>query len=223
MKVLGGLLVPIARWLRVMRAPVRESLEIRCGRSVLTVPHNLRVVWTGGHRSVSAVAHGLHQESERRLRLFLKSASFEMELTLMMFTIASKNWSPGRPLSPKHDGLGLFLTRNEAESKVGCGTTVAVAVRYDAIRGTLHAHGPAAVALVGSSWTAPAIMNTICGVTTFAAIPAELVRPASPSHWQAHAGKSRLVPRPHLRLGLGGTSAGSTPRRTGHDGIDDTK
>jgi hypothetical protein len=223
MKILGGLLLPIARRSRVVRAPVCESPKIRCGRSVLTFPHNLRVVWTGEHRSVAAVARGLHQESERLLQLFLKSASLEMEPTLMMFTIASKDWSPGRPLSPKHDGVGLFLTRNEAESKVGCGTTVAVAVRYDAIRGTLRAHGPAAVALVGSSWTAPAITNPVCGVITFAAIPAELIRAASPSQWQAHAGKSRLVPRPHLRLVPGGRSVGSTRSRQGPDEIDDNK
>jgi hypothetical protein len=141
----------------------------------------------------------------------------------MMFTIASKDWSPGRPLSPTHDGVGLFMTRDEAESKVGCGTTVAVAVRYDVIRGTLRAHGPAAVALVGPSWTAPAILNPVCGVTAFATIPAELVRAASPSHLQAHAGKSRLVPRPHLRLGPAGTSPRSTQSWKGSDEIDDHK
>jgi hypothetical protein len=133
----------------------------------------------------------------------------------MMFTIATKDWSPGRPLSPSHEGVGLFGTRAEVESKVGGGTTVAVAVRYDATRGTLRAHGPAAVALVGSSWTAPAILDTVGGVTAFAPIPAELVRAASPSHWQAHAGKSRLIPRPHLRLGPGSTTSDSTRNRNG--------
>ena len=136
----------------------------------------------------------------------------------MMFTIASKDWSPGRPLPPAHDRVGLFRTRGEAEASIAVGPTVAVSVRYDPARGALRPQGLAAVALVGPSWTAPAVVDPLGGVTPFAPIPAGLIRAASPAHWQAHAGKPRLVPRPHLRLGPGGSPL--DPSRGDPDTID---
>lgn len=104
----------------------------------------------------------------------------------MFYGVASPGWEPGRPLSPA--GALLFRTRSEAESFAPGAPAVAVAVRFDAQRRAVRPRGAAGPATAGA-WSAPAVGNTLGGVTVFGPIPAPLVRPA------AEAG-GWLKPRP---------------------------
>ena len=62
----------------------------------------------------------------------------------MLYTIASDQWTADRPLTPSQTKVGLFRTRDEARDVALEKPTLAVAVRYDATRGTVVATEPAA-------------------------------------------------------------------------------
>lgn len=112
----------------------------------------------------------------------------------MLYTIASADWSPGRP-PPLVQG-GLFRSRSKAGAIAGR-PTLAVALRYDATRGVVVPEGPVARAEVGS-WAAPAVVDVRGGVMVLAAIPAALVRVVGPAEVRADPGALRLFPRPHV-------------------------
>lgn len=93
----------------------------------------------------------------------------------MFYSVASPDWKPGQPLTPA--GALLFRTRSEAESFAPEASAVAVAVRFDEHRRAVRPQGPVASAKAGR-WSAPAVGNTLGGVTVFGSIPATLVRPS---------------------------------------------
>ena len=93
----------------------------------------------------------------------------------MFYSVASPDWKPGQPLTPS--GALLFRTRSEAELFAPEASAVAVAVRFDATRSEVRPQGAVALATAGA-WSAPAVGNTLGGVTVFGAIPANLVRPS---------------------------------------------
>ncbi len=90
----------------------------------------------------------------------------------MFYSVASPDWTPGRPLTPS--GALLFRTRAEAEAFAPEGQAVVVAVRFDAGRAEVRALRPGRVA---DGWRASAVANALGGLTVFGAIPTELVRP----------------------------------------------
>lgn len=89
----------------------------------------------------------------------------------MFYSVASPDWKPGQPLTPA--GALLFRTRSEAESFAPDAPAVEVAVRFD---DRLRAVRPRDA--MAGSWSAPAVGNTLGGVTVFGSIPAELIRPS---------------------------------------------
>jgi hypothetical protein len=93
----------------------------------------------------------------------------------MFYSVASPDWKPGQPLTPA--GALLFRTRSEAELFAPEAPAVAVAVRFDPGRCEVRPQGPVALATVGP-WSAPAVSNSLGGVSVFGAIPASLVRPS---------------------------------------------
>ncbi len=116
----------------------------------------------------------------------------------MLFTVASSEWSAGRPLSPAETQVGLFRTR-EAASRVAAGRpTLAVALLHDRARGQVVAQPPALHALHGrDGWSAPAIVNDQGGVVVFAPIPAALVQVVRPARLRMHSGQPDPTPPPH--------------------------
>ena len=93
----------------------------------------------------------------------------------MFYSVASPDWKPGQPLTPA--GALLFRTRSEAELFAPEAPAVAVAVRFDPRRCEVRPQGPVASATAGP-WSAPAVGNSLVGVSVFGAIPASLVRPS---------------------------------------------
>ena len=93
----------------------------------------------------------------------------------MFYSVASPDWKPGQPLIPA--GALLFRTRSEAELFAPEASAVAVAVRFDPARCEVRPQGPVASATAGP-WSAPAVGNSLGGVTVFGSIPAALVRPS---------------------------------------------
>ena len=93
----------------------------------------------------------------------------------MFYSVASPDWKPGQPLTPS--GAVLFRTRSEAELFAPGTLAVAVAVRFDPRRCEVRPQGPVANAKAGP-WAAPAVDNSLGGVSVFGAIPAALVRPS---------------------------------------------
>jgi hypothetical protein len=93
----------------------------------------------------------------------------------MFYSIASPDWKPGQPLTPS--GALLFRTRSEAELFAPESPAVAVAVRFDPRRSEVRPQGPVASATAGP-WSAPAVGNSLGGISVFGAIPASLVRPS---------------------------------------------
>src|SRR3954451_24615070 len=96
----------------------------------------------------------------------------------MFYGVASPAWKPGQALSPADDLL--FRTRSEAEAFAPGSMAVAVAVRYDQRWRVVRPQGAAARSTAGP-WSAPAVGNSLGGVTVFGAIPAGLVRPSTES------------------------------------------
>ena len=123
----------------------------------------------------------------------------------MLYTIASEQWSADRPLSPTQTRVGLFRTRDEARQVAEEKATLAVAVRYDATRGTVVATAPAAYRLEGGAWSAPAFVKEDGGVVALCPIPPALVRQIGPPRFQIHRGEASAVPPPsgQLRRPLG--------------------
>ena len=93
----------------------------------------------------------------------------------MFYSVASPEWKPGQPLTPA-GGL-LFRTRSEAELFAPEAPVVIVAVRFDRKRCEVRPQGPVASATVGA-WSAPAVGNSLGGVSVFGPIPTSLVRPS---------------------------------------------
>jgi hypothetical protein len=93
----------------------------------------------------------------------------------MLYGVAGPGWKPGQELSPSDDLL--FRTRSEAEAFAPGSRAVAVAVRYDQQWRVVRPQGAAARSTAGP-WSAPAVGNSLGGVTVFEAIPAGLVRPS---------------------------------------------
>jgi hypothetical protein len=91
----------------------------------------------------------------------------------MFYGVASPSWKPGQALSPADDLL--FRTRSEAEAFAPGSMAVAVAVRYDPQWRVVRPQGAAARSTAGL-WSAPAVGNSLGGVTVLDAIPAGLVR-----------------------------------------------
>ena len=91
----------------------------------------------------------------------------------MFYSVASPDWKPGQPLNPT--GSLLFRTRSEAELFAPEAPTVAVAVRFDPRRCEVVPQGPVASATAGH-WSAPAVGNSLGGVSVFGEIPASLAR-----------------------------------------------
>jgi hypothetical protein len=91
----------------------------------------------------------------------------------MLYGVASPAWKPGQALSPADDLL--FRTRSEAEAFAPGSLAVAVAVRYDRQGRVICPQG--AARSTAGPWSAPAVGNSLGGVTVFGAIPAGLVRP----------------------------------------------
>ncbi len=118
----------------------------------------------------------------------------------MFYTVASPDWKPGQALTPA--GALLFRTRAEAESFAPEASAVAVAVRFDAGRRAVRPQGPVASAKAGD-WSAPAVANSLGGVTVFGAIPAALVRPSPDSEALADW-RPKPDPSAHLAPGFGG-------------------
>jgi hypothetical protein len=93
----------------------------------------------------------------------------------MYYGVASAAWKPGQSLSPAEDLL--FRTRSEAEAFAPGSRAVAVAVRYDQQWRVVRPQGAAARSTAGP-WSAPAVGNSLGGVTVLGPIPAGLVRPS---------------------------------------------
>jgi hypothetical protein len=91
----------------------------------------------------------------------------------MFYSVASPDWKPGQPLTPA--GALLFRTRWEAELFAPEAPTVAVAVRFDPKQCEVRPQGPVASATAGD-WSAPAVGNSLGGISVFGTIPASLVR-----------------------------------------------
>ena len=113
----------------------------------------------------------------------------------MFYSVASPDWKPGQPLTPA--GALLFRTRSEAESFAPEAPAVAVAVRFDERRRAVRPQGPVASATAGH-WSAPAVGNSLGGVTVFGADPRRA--------WSAPRSRSRRWP-------TGGPGSRTTPRR----------
>jgi hypothetical protein len=120
----------------------------------------------------------------------------------MFYSVASPDWKPGQPLTPS--GALLFRTRSEAESFAPEASSVAVVVRFDARRGEVRPQGPVASAKAGP-WSAPAVGNSLGGVTVFGPIPAALVRPSveveALARWRPEGEDHPAAP---ARAGFGG-------------------
>ncbi len=101
----------------------------------------------------------------------------------MFYTVASPDWKPGQPLTAS--AALLFRTKAEAESFAPEASTIALAVRFDAIRGLVRPLGPVAQA-IASGWSVPAVRNSLGGLTVFGSIPASLVRPSLESEGYVH-------------------------------------
>ena len=114
----------------------------------------------------------------------------------MLYTIASEQWTEDRPLTPAQTRVGLFRTRDEARQAAAERATLAVAVRYDATRGTVVATAPAAARLEGGTWSAPAFVKDDGGVVALCPIPPALVKQIGPPRFQIHRGESSAVPAP---------------------------
>ncbi len=69
----------------------------------------------------------------------------------------------------------MFRTKSEAELFAPEAAAVAVAVRFDPRRSEVVPQGPVASATAGE-WSAPAVANSLGGVSVFGEIPAALVR-----------------------------------------------
>ena len=93
----------------------------------------------------------------------------------MFYSVASPGWKPGQPLIPA--GALLFRTKAEAELFAPEAPAVAVAVRFDPRRFEVRPQGPVASATAGN-WSAPAVGNSLGGVSVFGEIPPSLVRPS---------------------------------------------
>ena len=120
----------------------------------------------------------------------------------MFYSVASPGWMPGQPLTPS--GALLFRTRSEAESFAPEAPAVAVAVRFDPARREVRPQGPVASATAGS-WSAPAVGNSLGGVTVFGTIPASLIRPSFESEAMADwRPRAEDEPAASPRSGFGG-------------------
>ncbi len=126
----------------------------------------------------------------------------------MLYTIADIEWSSGLPLTPAETRAGLFRTR-EAAGRVAAGRpTLAVALRFDEVRGMVVAQPPAARTLPGG-WTAPAVVNDRGGVVVFSTIPAALVKLVGPASIRLHGAHAGATPAaPHAPAG-GGVTPGA--------------
>jgi hypothetical protein len=93
----------------------------------------------------------------------------------MFYSVASPGWKPGQPLNPS--GALLFRTKAEAELFAPEAPAVAVAVRFDPRRCEVRPQGPVASATAGN-WSAPAVGNSLGGVSIFGEIPPSLIRPS---------------------------------------------
>ena len=114
----------------------------------------------------------------------------------MLYTTANEQWSADRPLTPAQTRTGLYRTRDEAGKVAEDRPTLAVAVRYDATRGTVVATAPAAFRLVGGSWSAPAFVNDDGGIVALCPIPSALIKKIGPPRFQIHRGESFAIPAP---------------------------
>ena len=91
----------------------------------------------------------------------------------MFYSVASPDWTPGRPLAPT--GALLFRSKAEALAFAPGGQGVAVAVRFDSSRSEIRPRRASSGSIAG--WKAPAVENSLGGLTIFEAIPTDLVRP----------------------------------------------
>jgi hypothetical protein len=105
----------------------------------------------------------------------------------MFYSVASPGWTPGRPLSPS--GALLFRSKAEAEAFAPEAEAVEVAVRFDGRRKVVLPKGPMAWSMPGA-WEAPAVANSLGGVSVFGTIPAALVRPTD----RAESGPEPALP-----------------------------
>lgn len=119
----------------------------------------------------------------------------------MLYTIASADWVPGRPLPAGSTRPGLFRWRSEAEAVAAGRPLLAVALRYDPSRGAVVPAGPVARATAGP-WAAPAIVGARGDVSVLALIPGSLVREVGQAELRAHPGRLSAVPRFHLATSL---------------------
>jgi hypothetical protein len=120
----------------------------------------------------------------------------------MFYSVASLGWEPGQPLTPA--GALLFRTRSEAESFAPGAPAVAVAVRFDGHLRAVSPHGAVDSATAGA-WSAPAVGNTLGGVTVFGPIPASLVRPAAEvGGWLEWRSRAEAEPSVGHVAGFGG-------------------
>lgn len=100
----------------------------------------------------------------------------------MFYTVASPECTPGFPLCPT--GTYLFRTRAEVDSLAPGAPTIAVAIHFDEDLRSVRPNGGVARALA-RDWAAPAVPNTMGGVTVLGPIPEGLVRSTSESGPQA--------------------------------------
>lgn len=112
----------------------------------------------------------------------------------MLYTIASEQWSANCPLTPAQTRVGLFRTRDEAGKLAEGKPTLAVAVRYDATRGTVVATSPASFRLAGGNWSAPAFLNDCGGIVALCPIPPALVKQVGPCRLHIHPAQPTAVP-----------------------------
>ncbi len=117
----------------------------------------------------------------------------------MLFTVASSEWSAGRPLAPGETQVGLYRTR-EAANRIAAGRpTLALALLHDSARGQVVAQPPALHALPGrGGWSAPAVVNDQGGVVVFAPIPAALIQVIRPARLRMHPGQPDPIPAPRV-------------------------
>ena len=114
----------------------------------------------------------------------------------MLYTTASEQWTANRPLTPAQTRLGLYRTRDEARQCAEGRPTLAVAVRYDSVRGTVVATPPASLRLDGAPWSAPAFLNDAGGIVALCPIPPALVKRVGPPRFQIHSPEPTAVPAP---------------------------
>jgi len=117
----------------------------------------------------------------------------------VLYTIANTDWSPGHPLTPGPARPGLFRWRSQAEAASTGRPLLAVALRYDPIRGSVVPAGPVARMAAGP-WAAPAIVVAGGEVKVLAEIPGALVRKIGQAELKAHPAKLNAVSRSHLAV-----------------------